>query len=85
MATLSAGHLFTDIAQGSIPALLPFLIAQDNLNYAAASALVLAATISSSIIQPAFGHISDRHSLPWLMPLGPAARSVTAVVTKTSA
>jgi FSR family fosmidomycin resistance protein-like MFS transporter len=50
MATLSAGHLFTDIAQGSIPALLPFLIAQDHLNYAAASALVLAATISSSII-----------------------------------
>ena len=49
MATLSAGHLFTDIAQGSIPALLPFLIAQDHLNYAAASALVLAATISSSI------------------------------------
>jgi len=72
MATLSAGHLFTDIAQGSIPALLPFLIAQDHLNYAAASALVLAATVSSSIIQPAFGHISDRHSLPWLMPLGPA-------------
>jgi FSR family fosmidomycin resistance protein-like MFS transporter len=72
MATLSAGHLFTDIAQGSIPALLPFLIVKDNLSYAAVSALILAATISSSVIQPAFGHISDRHSLPWLMPLGPA-------------
>ena len=72
MATLSLGHLFTDIAQGSIPALLPFLIARDHLNYAAASALVLAATISSSVVQPAFGHISDRYSLPWLMPLGPA-------------
>lgn len=72
MATLSAGHLFTDIAQGSIPALLPFLIVKDHLNYASVSALVLAATISSSVIQPAFGHISDRRSLPWLMPLGPA-------------
>jgi MFS transporter, FSR family, fosmidomycin resistance protein len=72
MAVLSAGHLFTDVAQGSIPALLPFLIARDHLSYAAASALVLAATISSSVIQPAFGHISDRRSLPWLMPLGPA-------------
>ncbi|MBV9472410.1 MAG: MFS transporter [Solirubrobacterales bacterium] len=71
MATLSAGHLFTDIAQGSIPALLPFLIARNHLSYAAASALVLAATISSSVIQPLFGHFSDRHSLPWLMPLGP--------------
>jgi FSR family fosmidomycin resistance protein-like MFS transporter len=72
MATLSAGHLFTDMAQGSVPALLPFLIAKDHLSYAAASALVLAATISSSVIQPVFGHLSDRRSLPWLMPLGPA-------------
>lgn len=72
MGTLSAGHLFTDIGQGSVPALLPFLISRDHLSYAAASALVLAATISSSVIQPAFGHVSDRLSLPWLMPLGPA-------------
>jgi FSR family fosmidomycin resistance protein-like MFS transporter len=72
MATLSVGHLFTDIAQGSIPALLPFLIAKDHLSYAAVSALILAATISSSVIQPLFGYVSDRLSLPWLMPLGPA-------------
>jgi MFS transporter, FSR family, fosmidomycin resistance protein len=72
MATLSAGHLFTDIGQGSIPALLPFLISKDHLSYAAASALILAATISSSVIQPLFGHVSDRLSLSWLMPLGPA-------------
>jgi FSR family fosmidomycin resistance protein-like MFS transporter len=72
MATLSAGHLFTDVAQGSVPALLPFLISRHHLGYAAASALVLAATISSSVIQPFFGHISDRRSIPWLMPLGPA-------------
>src|SRR5512135_184865 len=72
MATLSAGHMFTDIGQGAIPALLPFLISKDHLSYAAASALVLAATISSSVIQPLFGHVSDRLSLPWLMPLGPA-------------
>jgi FSR family fosmidomycin resistance protein-like MFS transporter len=71
MATLSAGHLFTDISQGAVPALLPFLIAKDHLSYAAASALVLAATLSSSVIQPVFGHMSDRRSLPWLMPLGP--------------
>jgi FSR family fosmidomycin resistance protein-like MFS transporter len=72
MATLSAGHMFTDLAQGSIPALLPFLISKDHLSYEAASALVLAATISSSVIQPLFGHVSDRLSLSWLMPLGPA-------------
>jgi FSR family fosmidomycin resistance protein-like MFS transporter len=72
MAALSAGHLVTDLAQGAVPALLPFLITRDHLSYAAASALVLAATISSSVIQPLFGHLSDRLSLAWLMPLGPA-------------
>ncbi len=72
MAVLSAGHLFTDVSQGALPALLPFLIVRDHLNYASASALILAATISSSVIQPLFGHVSDRRSLPWLMPLGPA-------------
>jgi FSR family fosmidomycin resistance protein-like MFS transporter len=71
MTVLSLGHVFTDISQGSVPALLPFLIARDHISIAAASALVLAATISSSVIQPLFGHVSDRVSLPWLMPLGP--------------
>src|ERR1039457_2989678 len=72
MATVSAGHLFPDVSQELIPALLPFLIWRDHLNYASASTLILAATISSSVIQPQFGHVSDRRSLPWLMPLGPA-------------
>ncbi len=72
MTVLSLGHMFTDIAQGSIPALLPFLVADNHISIAAASALVLAATISSSVVQPAFGYMSDRVSLPWLMPLGPA-------------
>jgi FSR family fosmidomycin resistance protein-like MFS transporter len=69
MGVLSAGHLFTDVSQGSVPALLPFLRHE---NLAALGALVLAMTISSSVIQPVFGHLSDRRSLPWLMPLGPA-------------
>src|SRR5256885_8551197 len=70
MATVSAGHLFTDVSQGAVPALLPFLKSHMHLSYAAVSTLVLAATISSSIIQPVFGRYSDRRSLPQLMPLG---------------
>jgi MFS transporter, FSR family, fosmidomycin resistance protein len=71
MGVLSAGHLFTDVSQGAVPALLPFFVAQRHFGIPAASALILAATISSSIIQPLFGHLSDRRSLPWLIPLGP--------------
>ena len=57
IATLSAGHLVTDIAQGSVPALLAFLVLRDHLSYAAVSALILGATVSSSVIQPLFGHV----------------------------
>lgn len=70
MSVVSLGHLFTDVSQGSVPALLPFLKSHMHLSYAAVSALVLAATISSSVIQPIFGRFSDRYSLPQLMPLG---------------
>jgi FSR family fosmidomycin resistance protein-like MFS transporter len=67
---ISAAHLITDINQGAIPALLPFLIASHNLSYAAGAGIVLAANISSTIVQPLFGHAADRFSKPWLMPLG---------------
>lgn len=70
ISLLSAGHLVVDVAQGAVPALLPFMIAQRGYSYAAAGALVLASTVSSSIIQPLFGHLSDRRSMPWLMPAG---------------
>ncbi len=71
MLVLSAGHCCTDISQSAVPALLPFLIAQRGYSIAAASALVLAVTISSSIVQPLFGHVSDRRPLTWLLPAGP--------------
>ena len=70
MAALSAGHLFTDVSQGAVAALVPFLVAERGLSLAAAGSLVLAATVSSSIVQPLFGYFSDRKSLPALMPLG---------------
>jgi MFS transporter, FSR family, fosmidomycin resistance protein len=81
MAVLSAGHLFTDVSQGAVPALLVFLVAQRHLSYAAAGALVLAATVSSSVIQPVFGHLSDRLSLPWLMVLGPGLGGLGIALT----
>ena len=76
MAALSSGHLATDLAQGALPALLPFLKAEFGLSYTMAAALVLAATISSSIIQPAFGLWSDARGALWLLPAGVALAGV---------
>ena len=70
MGVLSSGHLFTDLNQGAVAALLPFLISERGLSLAAAGALVFAATASSSLVQPLFGVFSDRNPIPALMPLG---------------
>lgn len=66
---LSAGHLVTDLNQGAIPALLPFLIAGHGMSYAAAAGILFAANVTSTIVQPLFGHIADRISRNWLLPL----------------
>ena len=50
--------------------MLPFLVSEQGLTLAAAGALVLAATVSSSVVQPLFGIFSDKRPLPVLMPLG---------------
>ena len=67
---LSLGHMLTDVNQGAVPALLPFLISEHNLSYAAAAGIVFATNFSSTIVQPLFGHAADRFSKPWLLPLG---------------
>jgi FSR family fosmidomycin resistance protein-like MFS transporter len=70
LAVLAAGHACADMAQGAVPAMLPFLIDQRGFSYGAAGALILVTSIGSSAIQPLFGLGSDRLSLPLLMPLG---------------
>jgi len=70
LSLLSAGHFFTDVNQGALPAILPFLITEYHLSYAAAASLVFASTCASSIVQPLFGHLADRAPRPWLMPVG---------------
>jgi FSR family fosmidomycin resistance protein-like MFS transporter len=70
LAVLASGHACADMAQGAVPALLPFLIDQRGMSYGAAAALILVTSVGSSAIQPLFGLGSDRLALPWLMPLG---------------
>jgi FSR family fosmidomycin resistance protein-like MFS transporter len=70
MVALSGGHLAVDFASGSVPALIPFLADRFHLGYALSAVLLLAATISSSLVQPLFGLWSDRRGALWLIPGG---------------
>jgi FSR family fosmidomycin resistance protein-like MFS transporter len=67
---LSSGHLVTDLYQGALPVILPFLKAKLMLSYTATGVILLVGTLTSSVIQPLFGYISDRKEKPLLLPLG---------------
>jgi len=67
---LSSGHGAVDFASGAVPALLPFLAERFDLTYTATAAIMLAATSSSSLVQPLFGWLSDRQGAMWLLPAG---------------
>jgi FSR family fosmidomycin resistance protein-like MFS transporter len=67
---LSSGHLVTDLYQGALPVILPFLKAKLMLSYTATGVILLVGSLTSSVIQPLFGYISDRKEKPLFLPLG---------------
>ncbi len=64
------GHICSDINQGALAAVLPFLVAIDGYSYIQAAILVFAANVASAVIQPLFGWIGDKRPCPWFMALG---------------
>ena len=69
LSFLALGHMVIDINQGSFPVILPFLKDALNLSYAATGLIVLAANITSSLIQPLFGYLADKTARRWLLPV----------------
>lgn len=67
VAALSGVHLVDDFYQGAVPALLPIFAIERGYTGAAAGGLMFAATFLSSLIQPAFGVLSDRYRMRWLV------------------
>jgi len=71
LGLLSIAHFVTDLNQGGLPALLPFFKEALHLSYTMAGTVLLSANLTSSIIQPIFGHLSDRKPFGWFLPLAP--------------
>jgi FSR family fosmidomycin resistance protein-like MFS transporter len=68
IALLALGHFVTDVAQGSLPAVLPSIKQMLALSYAQVAMIVLAANLTSSLIQPLFGYLSDQIARRWILP-----------------
>ncbi len=67
---LSCGHMVVDLYQGALPAILPFLKDHLDLSYTMAGVILIVSNTASSIIQPAFGMLSDRKEKAFLLPMG---------------
>ena len=62
LGILSAAHFFTDLNLGSLPAVLPFLIAAYGFDYRDVAGLMFASSCLSTVVQPVFGWLADRSS-----------------------
>jgi len=67
---LTLGHFCSDINQGSLGSILPFLIAAYNFDYQTAASLVFVSNLVGSVVQPLFGDLADRKNIPWSMAIG---------------
>lgn len=67
---LTLAHAFTDLNQGVLPVMIPFLVTQRHLTLTVAATLVLASNLLGSVVQLAFGHLSDKYPTAWVIPAG---------------
>ncbi len=81
LALLSMTHFIIDINQGAIPALLPYFKESLHLSYTMAGVILLFINLTSSVIQPIFGYLSDRRPVGWLLPMGPIVAGIGIALT----
>ncbi len=68
---LAMGHFINDSYQGFITPLLPLLMAKLDFGLALAGLVTSIASVSTSLIQPLFGHLADRSTAPYFIVAGP--------------
>lgn len=70
IALILLSHAVVDSCQNILPVVLPLLQNRFGLSYSKIGLAAAVLTISSSMIQPIFGWISDRWHTQWLLPAG---------------
>jgi FSR family fosmidomycin resistance protein-like MFS transporter len=70
IALILLGHAVVDSCQNILPVVLPLLRDRFSLSYSQVGLAAALLTISSSLIQPIFGWVSDRWGTQWFLPAG---------------
>lgn len=78
LIVMSLSHMFIDIYNNVLPVLLPLFVLQFSLSYTQVGLVVALFSISSSLVQPIFGFISDRWRTNWFLPGGILGVSILA-------
>ncbi|NNM71566.1 MFS transporter [Enterovirga aerilata] len=70
LVALSVAHLLNDLLQSMIPAIYPLIKAAYDLDFARIGLITLAFQVTSSLLQPLLGYITDRRPWPYAMVAG---------------
>ena len=70
LAGLSLAHLLNDVIQSLIPAIYPLLKEAYRLDFAQIGLITLAFQVTSSLLQPLLGHLTDKRPWPYAMVAG---------------
>jgi len=70
LAALSLAHLLNDLVQSMIPALYPLIKETYQLDFVQIGLITLAFQVTSSLLQPLLGYVTDRKPWPYAMVAG---------------
>lgn len=70
LAALSLAHLLNDLVQSMIPALYPLIKDTYRLDFMQIGFITLAFQVTSSLLQPLLGYVTDRRPWPYAMVAG---------------
>lgn len=73
LLALSGAHLLNDLIQSMIPAMYPLLKEAYQLDFAQIGLITLAFQVTSSLLQPVLGFVTDKKPWPYAMVAGMAA------------
>jgi FSR family fosmidomycin resistance protein-like MFS transporter len=73
LVALSGAHLLNDLIQSMIPAMYPLIKEAYALDFAHIGLITLAFQVTSSLLQPVLGHVTDARPWPYAMVAGMSA------------
>jgi len=73
LVALSVAHLLNDLLQSMIPALYPLIKERYQLDFVQIGLITLAFQVTSSLLQPLLGYLTDRRPWPYAMVAGMGA------------